>query len=113
MSYVALVANSEGFNQTLLDCVEDGVTAILGQQVLDALFVRLRTYQGLTRNEIPFHLDMFFAALEKTFGPPSGKTIGRFIIKLLYARLGLVFDSKSDRVLVEYVSDARRELGKS
>jgi hypothetical protein len=109
---MALIENSDYFNQTLLDCVVDGVTAILGHQVLESLFVRLETYQGLARNEIPLHLDTFFAALEKAFGPPSGKTIGRFIIKLLYARLGLEFDCKSNRVLVDYVADAMTKLGR-
>jgi hypothetical protein len=84
--------------------------AILGEQVLESLFVRLETYQSLTRDEIPRHLDTFFIALEKAFGEPSGKTIGRFIIKLLYARLGLAFDCRSNRVLADYIVNARRSL---
>ena len=113
MSYATLTANPERFNQTLLDCVKDGMVAILGDDVLESLFVSLETYQGLSRYEIPRNIDTFFAALEKSFGPPSGKTIGKFIIKLLYARLGLPFDGRANRLLIDYVIDARRELGKS
>ena len=111
LSHATLVEESDRFNQTLLDCVDDAVRAIMGEEVLQSLFVNLGTYQGLSREEIPFHLDVFFPALEKAFGQPSGRTVGRFIIKVLYARLGLEFDSASNRVLLDYVEDARRELG--
>lgn len=86
------------------------MVAILGSEVLESLFLSLETYQGLSRYEIPSNIDTFFAALEKAFGSASGKTVGRFIIKLLYARLGLQFDGKTNRLLVDYVIDARREL---
>ncbi|HUK28705.1 MAG TPA: hypothetical protein VLV31_09800 [Candidatus Acidoferrales bacterium] len=109
LSYTAL-ANPERFDQTLLDCVKDGMVAILGSEVLESLFLSLETYQGLSRYEIPSNIDTFFAALEKAFGSASGKTVGRFIIKLLYARLGLQFDGKTNRLLADYVIDARREL---
>ena len=111
MTYATLVANSDRFNQTLLDCIEDAVRSVLGEQVLESLFVHLETYDGLTRDAIPRRLDVFFPALEKAFGQTSGKTVGRFIIKVLYIKLGLEFDSRSNRVLCDYVEDARRELG--
>jgi hypothetical protein len=41
----------------------------------------------------------------------SGETIGRFIIKLFYARLGLAFDSRSNGILLDYVENARRKIG--
>jgi len=112
LSYSPL-ADPEQFDQTLLDCVKDGMIAILGDEVLESLFVSLETYEGLSRYEISRNIDTFFAALEKSFGPASGKTIGRFIIKLLYARLGLEFDGKTNRLLVDYVIDARRKSGKT
>jgi len=111
MSCAALIMKSEHFNQTLLDCIEDAVRAILGQDVLDSLFASLETYEGLTRDGIPRHMDVFFPALEKLFGQPSGKTIGRFIIKVLYARFGLEYDSRPNRLLLDYVEDARRRVG--
>jgi hypothetical protein len=111
LTYAALDLDSGGFNQTLLDCVEEAVRSILGEQVLESLFVRLQTYDGIRRDEIPDRLEMFFPALERAFGHVSGKTIGRFIIKVLYIRLGLKFDGRSNRVLFDYVGDARKQLG--
>jgi hypothetical protein len=107
---LAGAVNREGFNQTLLDCIDDGVKAILGEDVLESLFVRLEIYQRLPRDEVPRNVDVFFAALEKAFGEPSGKTVGRFIIKLLYARLGMEFDGRSNRVLADYILNARKSL---
>ena len=110
LTYAAL-AGPEYFNQTLLDSVEDAVSSVLGEQVVRSLFIRLERFDGLSRDEIPHRLDTFFEALEKAFGKTSGKTIGRFIIKVLYVRLGLEFDSRSNRMLLDYVKDARKELG--
>jgi len=111
MAFAALEVNSGSFNQTLLDCIEDAVKSILGTDVLESLLVRLQTYDGITKDEIPDRLEIFFPALERAFGQTSGKTIGRFIIKVLYIRLGLKFEGKSNRMLLDYVGDARRELG--
>ena len=110
MTFAAL-ADPEYFNQTFLNSVEDAISSVLGEQVVKSLFIRLEKFDGLTRDEIPHRLDTFFGALEKAFGKTSGRTIGRFIIKVLYVRLGLEFDSRSNRMLLDYVKDARRELG--
>ncbi len=107
-------AQAEGndFEETVLLSTEQAVTGLLGQQVLDSLFFNMETYQGLSREEIPRRLNVFFPALEKAFGPMSGKTIGRFIVKVLYAKLGLEFVNKPNCELSEYVDSARRELRK-
>jgi len=99
------------FNENLLDSIEDAVKSVLGEEVLESLFVNLQTFHGLTREEIPRRLDVFFPALERAFGNTSGKTVGRFIIKVLYVRLGLEFNNKSNRLLLDYVEDARRKVG--
>ncbi len=105
-------AERNDFDETLLLSMEQAVTALLGEQVLESLFFNMKTHQGLSREEIPYRLEAFFPALEKAFGPISGKTIGRFIVKVLYARLGLEFVQKSNCGPLEYVEYARRELGK-
>jgi hypothetical protein len=110
-STLTLAADSRYFNRTFLDSIEDAIQSILGEQVVKSLFDRLEKYDGLTRDQIPRHLDVFFHALEKVFGQTSGKTIGKFIIKVFYMRLGLEFESRSNRMLPEYVEDARRKLG--
>ncbi|HUK50013.1 MAG TPA: hypothetical protein VLV18_03165, partial [Terriglobales bacterium] len=91
--------------------IDDAVRSILGEEVLQALLVHLLTFQRLARDEIPHRLNIFFPALENAFGPVSGKTLGRFIVKLLYARLGLEFRPRSDLTLLGYVEQVRAELG--
>jgi len=112
LTYATLATDSGYFDQTLLDCVTDAVKSILGAEVLESLFIHIEIHNRLTRHEIPRQPDVFFASLEEAFGPMSGKTIGRFIIKLFYAKLGLAFDSKSNRIPLDYVEDARRKLGR-
>jgi len=75
---------------------------------MQSLFPYLQKYHGLSREEILGHLDVFFLALEEAFGPLNGKTVGRFIVKVLYVRLGLEFVDKPSRGLAEYVEEARR-----
>ncbi|HUK29337.1 MAG TPA: hypothetical protein VLV31_13005 [Candidatus Acidoferrales bacterium] len=110
MTYATLATDSGYFDQTLLDSVTDAVKSILGDEVVESLFTHIEAHNRLTRHDIARQPDVFFTSLEEAFGPVSGKTIGRFIIKLLYARLGLTFDSKSNRILLDYVEDARRRL---
>ena len=113
MTCTALTADVGHFNETLLDCIEDAVKSILGKQVLESLLVNLETFDGLTREEIPRRLNVFFPALERAFGETSGRTVGRFIIKVLYVRLGLEFNGRSNQVLLDYVEDARRKVGEN
>ena len=104
--------DTEDFSETLLISVEQGVVSILGEEVMRSLLFNMENFQGLSRDEIPRRLDVFFPALEKAFGPISGKTIGRFIVKVLYAKLGLEFVKQSNCGPLEYVEYARRELRK-
>ena len=110
LTQVTAISDS-AFNEALLKSVDDAVISTLGKTVLQSLFTHLLAFRQLPRDEIPNHLNVFFPALEKAFGPMSGKTLGRFVVKVLYARLGLEFDGASDRALLDYVENARRELG--
>jgi hypothetical protein len=109
---VSLAKDTQEFNETILKSVEDGITSVLGKQVLESLFLHLEAYRGLPRAEIPSRLEVFFPVLEKAFGPITGKTLGRFIVKLVYTRLGLEFPNKPNQQLVEYVENARSEFVK-
>ncbi len=114
MTRVILAGDAEEFDrrfsEILLMSVEEGVVLLLGEEVMRSLFFYMEKFSGLSRDEIPCRLDDFFAALVKAFGPISGKTIGRFIFKVLYAKLGLEFVSKPNCALSEYADYARRKL---
>ena len=109
LTQATAVSNSD-FNEVLLKSVDDAVISTLGEKVLQSLFAHLLVYRQLPRDEIPHRLNVFFPGLEKAFGPTSGKTLGRFVVKVLYSRLGLEFDRRSDQPLLDYVEHARREL---
>jgi|SRR3990172_2338144 len=104
------VGDTKVFSETLLMSIEQAIAGLLGEQVVQSLFFNMETYQGLSRDEIPCRLDVFFPGLEKAFGPTSGKTIGRFIVKVLYAKLGMEFVDRRNCGLPEYVEAARSEL---
>jgi len=82
LAHVTLAAReyTRDLNEAVLKSIEANVTAVLGEQVLESLFLYLEKYQALPRDEIPSRLELFFSALEKAFGPRSGRTLGRFII---------------------------------
>jgi len=110
LTYPAMRGDSTDFSDIMLDCIEDAVQSVLGAEGLEALFVRLEHDFALTKTEIPFRLDVFFRGLERAFGEISGKTVGRFIVKVLYARLGLTFDGRQNRGLLDYVEEAKTGL---
>ena len=110
MTYATVDTNSKPFDQLFLDCVEEAIRSILGEQVLKSFLVSIENFDGLTRDEIPVRMNDFFLALERAFGQTSGKTVGRFIIRVLYVRLGMEFNSKMSAALQNYVEDARRRL---
>ena len=111
MAYATLAADAGFFDRTFVECIDDAIQSILGAQVAVSLFTHLEDCYGLTRDEIPCRLDVFFNGLEISFGQSSGRAIGKFIIKVFYRRLGLEFDSRSNWVPLDYMEAARRKLG--
>ena len=98
------------FNDEVKLAIDDAISAILGQQVLKALYAHLQEHYDITRDEIPYRLDTLFDALENTFGVKGALTLGRVIAKRFYARMGLQFVELGNYKLQDYLEDAKIDL---
>ena len=98
------------FNDALVESIDETISTLLSRQVVEALYCHLDTTYSISKAEIPYRIETVFAALEKTFGPMSSKTIGKVIAKRLYGKLGLAFADNHDKTLQEYVEEAKIKL---
>ena len=78
--------------------------------MLDALYAHLQTNHFISKDEIPYRLDILFTTLEKIFGVPSSATITKAIARKFYLKLGLEFTGNPSRTLLEYVDEAKMKL---
>jgi hypothetical protein len=96
------------FNAKLLKSIDQTLTDLLGQAVLEALHQHLRELYDVIPDEVPYRLETLFEVLEYTFGVTSTKTIGRAIARDFYARIGLRFTETENYSLRDYVEQAKK-----
>jgi hypothetical protein len=96
----------------LLESIDETISTLLSRTVVDALYVHLRTFHSIARDEVPNRLDTLSTTLGKIFGT-SSKTITKAIARKFYLKLGLEFTGHPSRTLVEYVDEAKTKLKKS
>jgi hypothetical protein len=101
------------FNDVLVESIDETITALLGREVVDALYAHLQTFHFIARDEVPYRLDTLFAILEKIFGVRSSQTITRAIARKFYLKLGLEFTGNPSHTLLEYVDEAKMKLQNS
>lgn len=99
------------FDAILVECIRQTVVDILSPQVADALFRHLETVHLLKAEAIPSRLDTLFNTLEKLFGS-SGKIVEKRIVKEVYSRLSIEFDSDPKKTLLEHIEYAKQEQPK-
>ena len=99
------------FNNLLVDSVGEAITDVLGAKVTTAFWQHIQAYLGITKEEMPYRLDTLFSALKDAFGV-GGDTLGRLILKKLYAKVGLPLEYTPDRPLVQYVEELKEYLAK-
>ena len=97
------------FNGLLIDSVDEAISEVLGDKVTSAFWRHFQAFIGLSRDEMPDHLDKLFLALRGAFGV-GGETLGRVIIKKLYAKANLPLELKPDRTLTEYAEALKQIL---
>ena len=97
------------FNDLLIDSVGEAITDVLGARVTPAFWQHVQAYLGITKEEMPYHLDTLFSALKDAFGV-GGDTLGRIIIKKLYAKAGVPLEYTPNHPLVEYVEKLKELL---
>jgi hypothetical protein len=95
------------FNILLLESIDETVTALLSRDVVNSLYVHLKTVRSISRNEAPYRLDIVASTLEAIFGLKGSQTICKAIARKFYARLNLEFPALPGRTLLEYVEGAK------
>jgi len=96
----------------LLESIDETITGLLSREVVESLYLNLKTVHSIPRNEVPYRLDILISTLERIFGLQGSKIICKAIAKKSYAKLGLTFFDNSGRTLIEYVEEAKIKLGK-
>ena len=107
------VEQDKEFNDTLVESMDETITALLSRDVTNAIYSHLERAHSISKDEIPYRLETVFSTLEKTFGGPSSMTISKAIATKFYAKLGLTFPDirdNSGRTLLEYVEEAKIKL---
>ena len=97
------------FNDLLVDSVDEAISGVLGNRVTAAFWYHYQAFLGITRAEMPYRLDTLFASLKGTFGV-GGETLGRVIVKKLYAKANVPLDLKVNRSFTEHVEELKRIL---
>ncbi len=97
------------FNDLLIDSVDEAISEVLGNRVTAAFWYHYQAFLGITRDEMPYRLDTLFASLKGAFGV-GGETLGRVIVKKLYAKANVPLDLKIERTFTEHVEELKRIL---
>jgi len=101
------------FNDVLIESIDETITALLSRSVVDALYAHLQTFHSISRDELPYRLDILLITLQKTFGVRSSQTITKAIAREFCLRLGLEFTDNPSRTLLGHVDEAKMKLQES
>jgi len=91
--------------------VSETIAEVLGARVTSSFWYHFQAYLGVSREEMPYRLDTLFSALKGTFGV-GGETLGRKIVKKLYAKANIPLNYTPDRSLTDYVEELKQILAK-
>ena len=97
------------FNDLLAESVKETISEVLGARVTPAFWYHYQAHLGVTQEEMPYRLDTLFSALKGVFGV-GGDTLGKMIIKKLYAKVGVPLTYTPDRPFKEYVKELKEFL---
>jgi hypothetical protein len=96
-------------DNVLVESIEETLTGLLGIKAREAIYDHLERNHLIARSEIPSHLDDFFRLLEETFGRGS-RTIGRAIVRHLFAKFGWEFVEMPSYELSDYLKAVKERL---
>jgi hypothetical protein len=107
----AKLAYATSLDALLLECIDEGLTDLLGRRAREAVYDHLERNLFLSRNEIPLRLDDFFSLLDETFGKGS-KTIGRYIARKLYTKLDWEFVDVATFQFADYLEMVKDRIAR-
>lgn len=92
--YAKAVLPSVGRDGLLMESIDESFTALLGQDVKNALYAHMVKRRALDKEDIPERLDDFDECMQETFGQAAA-VIERNILVRFYHKLGLNFSSRT------------------
>jgi hypothetical protein len=97
----------------LLESIDETITGLLSREVVESIYLNLKTVHSIPRDEVPYRLDILISTLERIFGLQGSKTICKAIARKSYAKLDLRFLDVPDRTLLDHVEEAKVKLRKN
>lgn len=94
----------------MLESIDETIAGLLSQEVVESLYLNLKTVHSIPRDEVPYRLDLLISILERVFGLRGSKTICKAIAKKAYAKLDLTFLDVPSRTLLDHVEEAKVKL---
>ena len=113
---VHLTSSSEhsptDFDILLGEAIDEALTILFSAEVAEAIYLNLEKFHAVPKDEIPHQLETLSMILEKTFGQPSSKTIGKAIARKFFAKLEVTFPKHYNPTwtLLDYIDEARVKL---
>jgi hypothetical protein len=106
--YAKAASPFAGRNGLLMESIDESFTALLGQDVKNALYTQMMKRRALDKEEKPGRLDDFDECMQETFGK-AAEVIERNILARLYHKLGLNFSGRTDYAFPDCV-DATKKI---
>jgi len=102
--------SGEVFNRLLLEAIDEGLSSI-GESSKQAIYFHLEKAFKVKRQEIPYRIEDFTAAIEKIFGL-GANFLEILIMKRLYEKVGGRFQWRGSRefTFTAYVATAKRSF---
>jgi hypothetical protein len=102
--------NLGNFNGLLGEAIDETISVLLGQEVVESLYLHIQKVYSIPRDAVPENLEVFCTTLVGIFGRPGSNTIGKAVARKLYAKLALTFSNNPDRTLADYVEEAKMKV---
>ena len=98
------------FDELLLEAVDEGLSSI-GESAKQAIYFHLEKSFNIKKNDIPYKIEDFAAAIEKIFGL-GANVLEVLIMKLLYEKVGrtVQLHEPKDFTFTAYVTAAKRSF---
>lgn len=97
------------FDKMLVESIDEGIRSLFSQQVVDALRSNLKNKRAIAPDNLPAQLPTLHIVLGKYFGL-GARTVERAIVRSLYSKLGLEFQTIEAYQLEDYVYNAKNRL---
>jgi hypothetical protein len=107
--YTKIALPSVGRDGLLMDSIDESFTALLGQDVKNALYAYLVKRRALDRKDIPERLDDFDECMQETFGQ-AAVAVERNILARFYHKLGLNFSGRTDYAFSDFVDATKKSI---